>query len=268
MRRPPPMTVLLAACAIALHAQSDGSARFDVVSIKRSANDRPGGGRTLPDGTQIMVGFAIRNILMAGATEPVIDVEGYPAWVASELYDITAKPPEGYERRRAGEMMRNMLIDRMKFAAHIERREQNTFVLVLARSDGKLGPQIQPSTIDCRRGQGISPSSGPPASPDDVNTCLTRMGFGTLQGGSLPVGAVAQALRMGAGALVEDRTGLQGFYRVDLKYRPTQLPGGGGVDDLPDVFTAVQEQLGMRLVPVKTMQSILVVDHIERPTEN
>src|SRR5215831_7531913 len=85
---------------IGLQAQSDGSARFEVVSIKRNTSGAGGSGRSLPDGTQILVNFPIRNILMMGAAAPVVDVVGSPEWTTKEHYDITAKPPEGTDRSK------------------------------------------------------------------------------------------------------------------------------------------------------------------------
>ena len=68
--------------------------------------------------------------------------------------------------------------------------------------------------------------------------------------------------------MVTDRTGLQGTFGLTLKYTPRRGASGAVSDDLPELFTALQEQLGLRLQPEKSMQPVFIVDHIERPTEN
>jgi len=252
---------------ITLFAQSHGSARFDVVSIKRNASGEVGNSmRTLPDGTEVFVNTTIRSFLTAGAPEPVTDVVGFPDWVAKERYDVTAKAPEGANRRLGGEMLRNLLIDRMKLSGHIEEREQNTFAMVLVRPDGRLGPQLQPSTADCARRPGEPPPAGPPANPDFERGCFFRFGPGLMQGGATTLDSLAVSLRSLAGGLVNNRTGLTGAYKLKLSFRPPQA--APAPDDLPDIFTALQEQLGLKLVPEKTMEKVFAVDNIERTTEN
>jgi uncharacterized protein (TIGR03435 family) len=262
------LVLLASACAVGVRAQSDGSARYEVVSIKRNTSG-PGGSsaRMLPDGTQILVNMSIWSIINLGAPIPVTETVGYPDWVRTENYDITAKPPQGLTRRETQGMMRNLLIDRMKLAGHIEQREKTTFAMVLARRDGTLGPELQPSTIDCRRKPGDPVAPGPPSAAEIRTSCAMRTGLGFLEAGSVNMDALAGMLRIGAGGEVSNRTGVAGFYSVSLKYA---AQGGlsTGPNDLPDFFTAVQEQLGVKLSAEKTMLPVFVVDHIERPTEN
>jgi len=252
-------------------AQEPGAARFEVVSIKRNTSGTMGGSaRSLPDGTEMMVNQPVRGFLASGAPVPVRDVVGYPDWVMNERYDITAKPPEGYDRSRSREMMRNMLIDRMKLAGHVEEREQNTFALVFARKDEQFGPGLQPSTANCARTPGTPPPTGPPENPDFKTGCFMRMGPGMIEGGAMSLDSLGFSLGGLAGGLVNNRTGLTGLYRVSLTFKPqnrlsTDRAAG---DDAPDIFTAIQEQLGLKLQSEKTMVPVFVIDHIERPTEN
>ena len=250
------------------------SPRYDVVSIKRHDQlEASGGMRTLPDGTFVMTNQSIRSILAGAAPVPVRDVVGYPSWVATERYDVTLKPPAGSTREERAQMQRTMFAERMKLVAHVEEREQTTFALVVARSDGKLGPSLKPSTIDCGpRPPGSPPPSPPvPPDPDKPYDYSARCGgsFGTgIIAGTMPLDNLVGSLSGQAGGLVNNRTGLRGSYTFTLKYAPRGTPPSNDPADPPDFVTALQEQLGLKLQPEKTMVPVLVIDHIERPTEN
>ena len=132
----------LALCA---QAAAQAPAQFEIVSIKRHVIQESFDGiRTLPDGTFIMTNQAIASIIRGAAPVQVREVIGAPDWVNFDRYDITAKPPAGATQAERQEMMRRMFADRMKLVAHVEQRERDTFALVLARSDGRLGPNLSP----------------------------------------------------------------------------------------------------------------------------
>lgn len=252
-------------------------AEFDVVSIKRSPANTVGGGmRTLPDGTSIMTNVTIRQFVVSAAPVPVREVRGLPDWaeLRGEHYDVTAKPPEGSTREQRAEMWRTLFADRMKLVGHIEQQEQDTFALVVARSDGRLGPQLTRSTLDCSpRPPSSPPPAPPPADPQSAATrCGGLFGRGMIISGGMRMDALVGSLAGLAGRLVTNRTGLEGDYAFTLKYSIAQPRGASPEaplpDDAPEFFTALQEQLGLRLQPEKSMVPVFVVDHIERPTEN
>ena len=249
------------------------SPRYDVVSIKRHDQLQASGGiRTLPDGTIVMTNQPIRSILSGAAPVPVRDVVGYPNWVTTERYDVTLKAPEGSTPEQRAQMRRTMFAERMKLVAHVEEREQTTFALVVARSDGKLGPALKPSTLDCGPRPAGSPAPPPPAPPDPEKPydysarCGGSFGNGIIAG-TMPLDNLVPSLSGQAGGLVNNRTGLRGSYTFTLKYAPRGTPPSDPADP-PDFVTALQEQLGLKLQPEKTMVPVLVIDHIERPTEN
>jgi uncharacterized protein (TIGR03435 family) len=248
-------------------------AEYDVVSIKRNTSGEAGGGiRSLPDGTMIMTNQPIRSIIAGASPVPTREVEGLPDWVLRERYDVTTKPPAGSTPEQRSEMRRRMFEERMMLKAHVEQRERDTFALVVARSDGKLGPQLKPSTLDCGpRPPGTPPPSAPTTfSPDDAAArCGGLFGQGLIVSGGIALDSLAFSLGGLAGRLVNNRTGLLGFYALKLQFKEPGAAGAASVDDdLPDFFTALQEQLGLKLQPEKTIVPIFVVDHIERPTEN
>lgn len=251
-------------------------AEFDVVSITRSAPDAVGSSmRTMPDGTSVMTNVAVSQFITGAAPLPVRQVAGLPAWANSERYDVTAKPPPGSTPEQRRQMWQTMFAQRMQLVAHVEEREQDVFALVLARSDGRLGPQLKPSTLDCSpRPPGTPPAPPPrPASDSDyLNYCGGMFGNGIIVSGSTTMSRLVPSLSGLAGRQVFDRTGLQGNYSLMLKFSPARIPGpttsAPSPDDAPEFFTALQEQLGLKLQPEKALVPFFVIDRIERPTEN
>jgi uncharacterized protein (TIGR03435 family) len=239
-------------------------AQFDVVSIKPHQYDPATGGgmRTGPDGTFTMTSQPIWSIIAYASPVPVSprEIVGLPEWANTEHYDIIAKPAPGSNptREQRAEMMRNMLIERMKVAGHIEEQERTTFALVVARKDGRLGPQLKRSTEDCASPLG----GGPPSTP---GRCGMRMGQGTIETTGITLDRLVPSLSGLAGGRVNNRTGLDGAFDLTLHFAPDP---SAPIDDAPQFVTALQEQLGLKLVPEKAMVKIFVIDHIERPTPN
>lgn len=257
-------------------AQSASLEAFDVVSIKRNTlgPQSPAGIRTLPDGTLVMTNQPIRSIILSASPVPARQVERLPDWAMTERYDVTAKPPAGSTREQRSQMWRTLFAERMKLVAHVEEREQDTFALVLARSDGRLGPQLERSTLDCSPRPPGSPPPPPQPAPnagDMHSRCGGMMGPTSIVSGGMMMANLAQSLGGLAGRLVNDRTGLEGFYAFTLKFSAPRLgaaPDPAPNDDAPEIFTALQEQLGLKLQPEKTMVPVFVIHQIERPSEN
>jgi uncharacterized protein (TIGR03435 family) len=222
-----------------------------------------------------MSGLPIASIISSASPSQTRDVDGLPAWAKSERYDVTVKPPPGSTREQIAEMWRTMFADRMKLSAHVEEREQKTFAMVLDRSDGRLGPNLKPTSLDCSPpapGAPPRPPPPPPASPNDYrNRCGGMFGNGLIVTGATTMDRFVFSLRGLAGGEVFDKTGLTGWYSLELRYAPPRGAGAdaaGAPDDAPEFLTAIREQLGLKLVPQKSMVPIFVVDHIERPSEN
>jgi uncharacterized protein (TIGR03435 family) len=259
-----------------IDAQSTPRLEFDVVSIKRNtAGPEAGGGmRTLPDGTRIMTNQPIRSVINSASPVPVREVVGLPDWANVERYDLTAKPPVGSTREERLQMWQTLFADRMKLSAHVEHHERDTYSLVLARSDGRLGPQLKPSTLDCGpRPAGTPPPPPPTSSSDFTSRCGGSFGATSIVSGGITMDSLVFSLEGLAGRLVNNKTGLKGFYALTLNFAQPRVPGAAPQepalsDELPEIFTALQEQLGLKLQPDKTTVPIFVVDHIERPREN
>jgi uncharacterized protein (TIGR03435 family) len=153
-------------------------------------------------------------------------------------------------------MLRNMMIERFKVAGRVQEVERDGFALIVARSDGTLGPQLEKYDGDC----GVT----------DGRRCGGRVGSGVIErtGGTID-GLVAPLAGL-AGGPVTNRTGLDGLYDLALHYSVRNLNAdpSAPADNAPSIFTALEEQLGLKLVPEKTTVKVFVVDHIERPTPN
>jgi uncharacterized protein (TIGR03435 family) len=165
---------------------------FEVVSIKRNVSGEPGNSmRTLPDGTRVMLNTTVQSFIRSASPVPPDAVEGLPEWATTERYDVIAKPPAGSPREQQGDMMRTMLRDRFKVVGHVEQRERDVFDLVLAREDGRLGPNISLSNVDCR------PGGPPPANPtfEGVRgTCATMFGQGRIASGGTSLNGLLGSL--------------------------------------------------------------------------
>lgn len=274
----------------ALAPLSSQSLEFEVASIKRntSATPTPTGPLPSPSSGQLTLTWIPARFLATRAypdlTTPIV-VEGLPAWADSERYDVTVRFRPGSTPSEQAEMWQTLLADRMKLQAHYETRSRAAYNLVLARADGRLGPDLKPSTLDCPPPvPGSRPEPPPPElmnaiRPGAVVTAETekllmsrcRSTFtagNTSYAGAIGIDGVIMSVGMGSrlDRPVINKTGLEGLYSMKLTFHRSANPPGP--DDPPSIFTALQEQLGLKLEPTTIEGQILVIDHIERPTEN
>ena len=151
-----------------------------------------------------------------------------------------------------------LLASRLQLRAQIEQREQPIYALVVVREDGRLGPQLKKAEVEC----GVNGASA----------CGIAAGPGVvIKAVGAPLSALANFFWVSAGRPVFDRTGLVGNYQFTLSYRPEngRPPNPGSPPDArPSLFTALQEQLGLKLQPDRGLVATLVVEQIERPSEN
>jgi uncharacterized protein (TIGR03435 family) len=267
-------------------ATPSGPMAFEVASVKPNNSGenfvrfglQPGGRVTATNAPLreiIRMAFGLQNFQIVDA----------PDWIGSERFDITAKAEGDIPPGQPGVigpaqlMMQSLLAERFALKARRETREMSRYDLVLARADGRLGPQLKPSTTDCqalfaaRRGGGPPP---PPPGPGEPILCGFRIGPGRMQGGGFPLSQLAQSLAPFVERVVIDRTGLTGNYELDMTYTPDRMPQGPpppGAPPLPPVdpngpslFTALQEQLGLKLESVRGPVDVLVIESVNRPT--
>jgi len=270
------LTAALLACTASICAQTPATpttARhwaFDIVSIKPSHTTDPNASmRLLPDG-QVATNVSITMLLQnAYGIKPDL-ISGLPGWAQNARFDLEARvSPEdaeafsklGRQERfvASQKMMQAVLADRFQVKAHIESRQLPVFDLVLAKSGPKLR-EVKPTDTD-----GVKDPEGK-RSIDMFHFDGTSF---TAQGLQIP--ALANNLGYRVHRTVVDKTGLKGRYDFTLKFTPETNPTAAdntAPDDPPPLFTALEEQLGLKLVPSKGPTDTLVVDHVAQPTEN
>ena len=242
---------------------------FAVVSVRRNTSGTTQQSVNVQPTGVTFINFQLRAILQLtyGIPQPARLI-GIPDWV-NERYDVIAKTdtpvsPATIVGMRS--MLQAMFADRFKLSARLEKRELPAYALVLARSDGRLGPQLRRSTVVCA-GRGTPPAEAAPGSAAKPVPCGPQAGGpGRFIFVGSPISLFAGVLSLPMGRTVVDRTGLDGLYDLDVTYAP-EGPGAPA-SDAPSLFTALQEQLGLKLDPEKELVEVLVVDRIERPGEN
>jgi len=230
-----------------------------------------------------VISTPVRQLIIFAYQIQSYQLVGGPDWIANERYDITAKmegdPPPVAPGTGADHMMlatRSLLADRFKLLVRRETREMDIYALTMARPGGKPGPALKPASGDCspeafaaRRGA-PPPPPGPGGMPAVV--CGIMQGPGRIRFGGYPLSLFATGISNQVGRAVVDRTGLAGNWDFDLTYAPDlqgQLVNGQPVavdPDAPSLFTAVQEQLGLKLDSTKGPVEVLVIERVERPT--
>jgi uncharacterized protein (TIGR03435 family) len=273
---------LTAPRAPTLSTPDAGTASFEVASVKPNKT----GDRRVSIGLQPGGRFNASNVPLRMLLRQAYDIQefqivGGPGWLRSDRFDVVAKTPEGeYSANEMRPMLRALLAERFKLRAHHETREMPVYSLMKARRDGSLGPNITPADVDCvavmqsRRG---GPPPAPPQ-PGQKIDCGFLIGVGRMNVGGMPMISLARSLSSLVGRTVVDKTGLTGGYDFELTYAPEGLgglpvppngvPPHEGAPNAPTIFTALQEQLGLKLDPRRATVDVLVIDSIEKPAEN
>jgi len=264
------LLVALSACALTAQAPA-----FEVATVKpnKSGTTQANIGM-LPNGISF-VNLPLRAIIQFayGINQPS-KLVGVPDWAVTERYDISARAagPVNTDERRL--MLQALLADRLKLVARLEKREVSILALMLARNDGKLGKNLVEST-GC-----VPPGSAAAKDAASAGTQTTVCGPKTGGAGRLvligtPIQQFTSLLAvMLGGRTIVDKTGLTGRYDIDLTFTPEQpLPVGLNLPPAdpngPSIYTAVREQLGLKLESQRDQEEVLVIDHVERqPSEN
>lgn len=245
--------VLGAPLALCQTADKSGSKplTWDVISVKPNHSmDYSSSMQWMPDGV------VFRNMTLHGLFLNAFEVRsesqitGYPAWVNSEHFDIQAKMDadsaaaylalKGEASGRQWQVfMQQILDERFAIKFHMEKRELPVYNLVVAKQGLKAKESV----------------------PDEEGS--SSMGPGKYSAHRMQVGNLAVSLSGLVGRVIIDKTGLTALYDVDLTWSRD-----GEADSGPSIFTALQEQLGLKLEPAKALLDVVVIDHIERPSEN
>ena len=266
---------LLLAAGLVTSTSADGpqlqQSRFEVESIKRNTSIGPSFLSVAGDrftATNFPLRILIRNAYRLQPPQLI----GGPDWL-DDRYDILAKSPVPITSDGQREMLRALLAERFRLVVHAEKRESPIYALVLNRADGRLGPRLTRVQVDCaavRAGRLPAPTPSQPQRP----VCDWTGGTGYFLSGGVTMSVFADALSLRVERPVVDRTGLAGEYEFDVVFNPGFVvtnppPDAPAIDpDAPVLLTALQEQLGLKLEPTTGPADVLVIDSIERPTQN
>ena len=259
-----------AACAWGEALDATKVPAFDVISVKPDKSGGPGVSiRMTPDGF-IASNITVHMLLMEGFGLNADQLSGEPGWASSDTFDVEAKVAGAdvdamkkisFEQRRT--MFQQVLTDRFQLKIHHDSQQLPVYMLTLAKGGSKL----KQTATDAKGAGGISGGPG-----------RIMIGRGSIKGDGMTVSFLVSILSRQLHRTVIDKTGLTGNYDLELKWAPDEGMGGDAgahgpaVDDPsasgPTLFTALQEQLGLKLESGKGPVDTVVIDHLEKPAEN
>ena len=275
---------LIVLVAARLVGQSSGPAtgEFDIVSIK--ANTSGDGGtfvRFLPGGRFVGTNIMGRNLVqLAYQLGQLINVIGGPKWLDEERYDVEGRASGEPSVEQLQTMILPLLRDRFKLRAHRETRPLPVYALMLVRSDGTPGLRLKPFAGACATAR--LPSGGPAPAPDAAGARPCGIRYDTTATNGMRVTATGatfdQLLRwlpLHVDRIVIDRTGLTGRFDFEFEFMPVRrqpaspdLAAAAPPDGGTSIFTALQEQVGLRLESQRAPLDVVVIDSVEHPSES
>jgi uncharacterized protein (TIGR03435 family) len=250
----------LVAAAVDAAAQT-AAPSFEVASIK--VNSNPQSPRFFQaKNDRVSIGNVPLRMLLPLAYDVDPDqVRGGPAWVDTDRYDIVAKAaapfaPETQWRA----MLRTLLTDRFRLVVRRDAQPAQVFALVRARQDGSLGTELRRAATTCEE---LTKASPPPADACGLVAANQAGDTGRMSVRGQSMEMLARLLRGEAGQPIHDETGLTGAFDWDLVFAPRR--SRESEVSAPSLFTALQEQLGLKLEPRRGTRDVLVIERIERP---
>ncbi len=237
------------------------TASFEVASIKPNVSGA--GNRTVrpSPGRFSIFNLTLKDLVMFA----YFQVFGGPGWITADQYDIEAKAEGNPDQNQMRLMLQALLQDRFKLALRHDTKELPIYELTVAKGGFKLQPQ-KPG--DCIKYDPDNPP-GPGHKNSDFSGNLSN-GSGSFDGTSASMADLATMFSYTVGRKVVDKTGIAGQFRVHLTFAPDEVAGGAAApaDAGPSFFTALQEQIGLKLESAKGPVEVLVIDSVEKPSEN
>jgi len=230
-----------------------------------------------PGGRFAFSGITAKMLIMQAYDVKEFQVTGAPGWISSDRYDINAKAERpNVDPDQAKVLVQSLLAERFNLKFHREIKEFPIYALVVAKDGPKLKKSENQTESEIRAAT-AGPGGGGPKEGR-----MLRLGRGHISAQMLTLGALVQRLSSSLGRPVVDRTGLTGLYDFDLQWAPDEMEvetgksgermpaesAPAGESTGPSIFTALQEQLGLKLESQKGPVEILVIDRMEKPTEN
>jgi uncharacterized protein (TIGR03435 family) len=249
--------------------------QFEVASIKPAdPNSRAMFMRLQPGGRLSLSNMPLKEMIVFAYGIHPFQVTGGPSWIENTRFNVEAKADHTLQREEMTKMLQALLADRFQLVIRKETREMPVYALVVARKDGKLGPGL----TEPKACEEIDPSKGPPPPDPNRRGCGNmRMGMGQYTGIAMEIDMLQMPLSRMLQRTVINKTGLTGKYDLTLKWTPDEAQLGTLPPDLPrptfdqagpTIFTALQEQLGLKLESQKGPVEMYVIEKAEKPAEN
>ena len=234
---------------------------FEVATIKPSDPSRPGKLFSIRGTEVITINTTVDDLITFAYNVHVRQVTGAPGWVESDKFDITGKPEGGGlpNLNQFKVMIQKLLADRFQLTFHHDKKELTVYAITVGKNGAKLTKSESAGTVPALLFQGLGNLPGRNATMEEF--------AGVMQGAVLDRPVV-------------DQTGLTGRFDFHLQWTPDEtqfaaLRGPGppptppaGTEIYPDLFTAIQQQLGLKLVSTKAPTDVMVIDHVEKPSGN
>lgn len=270
--------VVLAAVTTALVPSIHGQdARpYEVASVKRHPpdDDGPWNIQALPGGPLHLINMPLATMIAIANQVQKYQVDGGPSWAASDGYDVIVKPVEGVRVNAdtMRPMLRAMLEERFHLRIRHETRQLPVYALVPLHA-GRLGPHLQHAALDCTGRSGPPVAAG--ATPTDAQRrCGVSLRAGLITVNGFPLSTLATMLAPLVTRTVVDRTALDGNWDLQVEFTPEPFGAAPGPNtapvpsDAPSLFTALQEQLGLKLEASRGPVDVLVIDSVTRPADD
>jgi uncharacterized protein (TIGR03435 family) len=275
---------VVAAVSAGVAAQDTGAGRrpmaFEAASVKpNTSGDWRKSLGPAPGGRFLATNDTLRDLLPFAYGLPQVTasfrIVGGPKWIDDDRFDISAKVDGTWTPQQMSEMLRTLLADRFKLAAHHETRDLPIYALVVAPGGSLLKrSSVDQAACDARRAAIQRREPVPPIPPGAPPACgAGRSSPGTIAAVGWSMETFTSALSPFVNRVVVDRTGRIGLFDFELKWTPDTLPRQPpdapplNIDpNGPSIFTALQEQLGLRLESARGPVDVVVIDNVEHPT--
>jgi uncharacterized protein (TIGR03435 family) len=271
--------VFLAAGAVLVTNVVAQTPAFESVTITRNTSAGPSGFRLMPDGAVMARNITLRQLMQFAYQRHAFDrrqIEDGPAWIESERFDLDARQSGGHVfeadsfPRQTVMMLRELLEDRFKLKVRNDVRQLPVYALTV--SGAETGSRLSKVDIDCgavmrekvKKERANEMQAGRPV-------CAIAMYQGRMIADAITMPALAGALSGTLDRVVIDRTGLKGSYALELEAVEIKAPGPLGPSARPSdtkqsIFSAMPEQLGLKLEPTTGPVEVLVIESAERPS--
>jgi uncharacterized protein (TIGR03435 family) len=261
-----------------LKAQTPAGARpeFEAASVKPNTAGGPVNIRPPAGGRFTATNANLKMLIGLAYKEQPFAISGGPGWIDTDRYDVTARSESNIGLDQLRPMLQTLLEDRFKLLVHREAREAPVYALMAAKN----GPKLPEAKEDGCAAFGPNSPLPPPPAPGQLPPTPCGAFFmspNRLEGGKIAMAQLVSALSNILARPVIDKTGFTGTFDVHLDFSregTAALGGGlpaeaGNADNAPpSIFTAVQEQLGLKLESQKSSVQVLVIDHAEKASEN